>query len=85
MRPVPFFTQSSEDLLLLADGEVRILGVPLTISSLDEGDGVFGPADLRLNHLTFFQSPSRLDGILWMRGEPEIILIEVVEGDETFL
>jgi hypothetical protein len=55
------------------------LRVSLPISLLDKANGVFGTSDLGKDHLTLFQTPPSLNGILRMRGEPEIVLIEVIE------
>ena len=81
LRLVPFFDQSSKDLLLLLNREIGIFKVFFSVSSLDEGDGVLGTLNLGKNHLAFLQPPSRLNGILRKRGEPEVVLVEMVKRD----
>ena len=81
VRFVPFFDQPSNDLLLVSDGEVSIFRVSFPISLLNEIDGVLGAPELGKNHLAFLQPPSRLNGILRKRGEPEVVLVKMVKRD----
>jgi len=66
---------------LLSGGEVSIFGVFFSIGPLNEGNGVLGTSNLGKNHLAFLQSPSGFNGIFWMWGEPEVVVIEMVESD----
>src|SRR4030042_3921360 len=80
-RPDPLLAESSQDLLLLPNGEVRIFRVSFTISLPDESNGIVGGASVRADHLTLLQSPTGLDGILRMRRKPKMILIDMIERD----
>src|SRR3972149_11756969 len=72
---IPFFNKPPCDFLLLPNGKICIFGVSCSISSLNKGNRVLGASNLGKDHLTFLQTPSGLNGILWMRGKPEIVFV----------